>query len=252
MAHWRNMAIAAGASGGSVLYPNVVLALSPLIYWRCNTGPGPTFTNLGTLGPAGSFDGLENGLNLQTGLLGAGADPGNNFSMGTGIIQDFTNFTSPLYPSAYQACSIELWISTTDANGVLMQIQDPLQGNNTGRSFELAMNIDGLTVRARRRNSSRISTTTINDGLPHHIVATAPAADPDGPIRIYVDGAEEFGATVGGVSGSISTSFALHTGANVVGAGNALSPHNIQEVAVYDFELTPTQVLQHHTVGTQA
>ncbi len=250
MAHWRNMAIAAGAAGGSVLYPNVVIALSPLIYWRCNTGPGPVFVNEGTLAP-GTFDGLENGTNLSTGLLGAGADPGNNFSMLTGIIQDFTSFSSSLYPSAYQACSMECWISTTSANGVMMQIQDPLQSNNTGRSFELSMNIDGLTLRARRRNSQRLSTTTINDGSPHHIVATAPAADPDGPIRLYIDGAEEFGATLGGVSGSISTAFALHTGANVVGAGNPLSPHNIQEVAVYDFELTPTQVLQHFTVGSQ-
>ncbi len=244
------MAIAAGASGGGVLYPNVVLALSPLIYWRCNTGPGPTFLNLGTLGSP-NFDGLENGANLQPGLLGAGADPGNNFSMGTGVIQDFFNFSSPLYPSAYQACSMELWISTTDVAGVLIQIQDPLQSNNTGRSFEIIMNIDGLTLRAQRRNARREGTTTINDGLPHHIVATAPAADPDGPVRLYVDGAEEFGATVAGVSGSISTSFGMNVGANVVGAGNALSPYNVQEVAVYDFELTPTQVLQHHTVGTQ-
>jgi hypothetical protein len=252
MSVWRNLMMSAAGKaaggGGGTLYEAVVLADTPLIYWRCNTA-GSTFANLGSLGPAFTFDGLENGTNFDTGLLGPTASPGNNFSLQDGIIQDFTNFSSALYPTAYQACSLECWFHTTDANGVLLQIQDPLVSNNTGRSFEIIMNIDGLTLRANRRNSRREGTTTVNTGAVHHVVATAPTANPDGPVKLYVDGAEEFGATAAGVTGSVSSSFALNAGANVVGGGNVLNPLNLQEVAVYDYELSSAQVLAHYNAG---
>ena len=89
-------------------------------------------------------------------------------------------------------------------------------------------------------------TTLINDGVWHHIVAVRDRSE--GKIRIYVDGLEEKSADA-----SYTSDFSSTVNLNIGYLHREESHYRytgfLDEIAVYDKALTPSEILQHYNNG---
>ena len=228
------------AGDAAVTYRATVLADKPVGYWRLGG------TNQTAADEIGQHPGTSHG-NVAFGVPGAIAndpDTAAQFVDRTGWIQ----VPGPFQFTGKVPFSIEVWAKSDPITDYfpLASCDGPLnQGPQYGWSFYF--DLDGTLVFGRYEGDSGVRDLSATSSKPatgawHHFVATV-----DGTVEtIYIDG------TLGdqkpaGTAAATPDDFTI--GADSQGTGVAFQGV-IDEVAIYDFALTPTQIQHHYKVGT--
>lgn len=240
--------------GGAADYAAAVLADSPRAYYRLAESSGTNADDSST----NNSDATYNGSGITYSV--AGAISGNTaISMNGATWIDLPNGVLDI-PTSSSAKSTECWFKTTANDACLIGGR----GATDTPVWDLAIGKNGasqdngkLTLLIRDDANEGIgvlwSTATYNDGQWHHVVATFDASD---NMRLYADGALVAGPTnYPTASGFTFSTFArigedLYHGTS--GAGNLITPLNgsIDEVSIYDTELSAARVLAHYQAGT--
>jgi RHS repeat-associated protein len=221
-------------------YKDVVLGDSPAAYWRLGEAVGAssaadsasspdagTYTNIPTLGQWGPLSG----------------DPDRAVRLdGWGAFVDVPD-AAKLKPAS--AFSLEAWVKTTAANGVVVD-KPYAAGSTVSYSLSVAAGKAKLAVNLSGGAYSISSTASINDGQWHQLVGTFASST----LKLYLDGASA--ATDVSTSGSLQySSLHLQIGRFDASGGNYLSGW-ADEIALYPAALSAAQVSAHYAAGTTA
>jgi autotransporter-associated beta strand protein len=243
-------------------YPQSVLALDPIAYWRLNEpdqngGNGPD-DGVISLDYVGGNDGLYTNVNLGNTGYNQGSDPsdtsvlfGNNltpsdvYSIGSNI--DFST------PSGNNAeFSIEAWVNPqfNSSGGIVTK------GYGGGEEASLDMGASGDAFRFLIRNAAGVtnvasSTIVPNLGSWYHVVGVCDQAN--GVVSIYVNGALAGTTNIASGGGIFSNA----TGPMTFGARSSTqtSGNNLQtfgymnDVAIFNYALTPGQIAGEYEAG---
>ncbi len=248
----------AGASGGALTaYDVLILAANPLSYWRMDA-VGSGEVSLGSLGTAISGTGIAF---QDPGLLGPATSPNLAYTYpggGNNVSRD--PIQSPgVYPEADEAASLECWAQWSDVftTRIICEVDDSSLGSSGGH-VSLRLDTADLfqvggngNIRGTRGNAEiETQNQSYNDGFPHHIVLTGPAGDPPASLKLYVDGVA-IGTPAASATIAVNGSKNVNIGNEVNGffPGTRRFNGTVDEVAVYDFELTPTLVADHFNAG---
>jgi hypothetical protein len=220
-----------------VSYSATILADTPTAYYRLGEASGTTMTDSSGNARDGSYSSVTLGV---TGLLVGDPDTAVTYSGATSSHGDVT-WAAWMNTAAE---TVECWIETTTASGVQLLIcRDSLGQRNY--QFRLnGSNLEFITINGGAGVVTAAQAVSVSDGVPHHLVATYDASN----IKLYVDGAlVNTTAAVGGLSGG---------GCNLM-IGNFPSPGlgffgTMDEVALYGYALTGTQIAAHYVAGTTA
>lgn len=223
---WGDLALAA--------YQDEVLADNPVAYYRFEETSGTT-----AIDTANSNDGTYvNGV-----LLNQPSAPGLGQAASFDGVDDFvstprtvsTNFT------------LELWINTTapsltggqayEGNGLLWS-----DVGGAANDFVMAMLNNGLSFFTGNPDVSVTSSTAINDGVWHHLVATRTQG---GSVEIFIDGVSR-GTTT-------TNNSPLDANPSIMIGGNVLDSRYfaglIDEVAYYPRVLSVARIQAHFQAG---
>jgi hypothetical protein len=250
----------------SAPYPVAVLNDHPADYFRLNEGPDngagnggvPAYDYAGGLNtvysncfiaqPSSGYDSL---FSPQTDPTDTGATFGTYASSDSyaGNGSTFLNFATPNGSNA--VFSIEAW-----AYGASGQIPGAgvvtLGYGNGGEQFNLDTGAAGGKWRFFVRNAAGNAilangTNAPNDGLWHHVVGVCDEAN--GQLYLYVDGQQTASASIPVNSGILNSTNSMSIGSRQSGFGTPYDLQfmgNIDEVAVYNYALSSTQVLTHY------
>ena len=248
-----------GAAAEAITYEEAVQADSPVVWYRFEEAAGAsTATNSGSGGAAWNTDEVNTvtfGVSSYLPPLGNAVDLGTSnghFDIpGTG-----THYSSILNTGP---ASLEFWINTTQTTGASNGWNNPsLMGEDDSTSccggsggdswwgmLEMQSGHRGkIGVNAGNAPVTVRTAVPINDGAWHHLVMTRNAAN---NVAIYLDGNPTPSAT--GNIGSTGRTF------KALGRGSMNQDSHldavIDEVAIYDKVLTPTDVQEHYdsTIG---
>ncbi len=228
------------SSGPATSYRSAILADSPIAYWRLGEASGTVATD-----EKGSYPGTYVG----SPTLGVtGAVTGDTAVTFDGSTEWMTVANStPFEFSGTAPFSLEAWFKhTPDANfRRIFSIEDPA----IGKGIQVAAsNLGGGSLDFLRGNSSTTSdlgVTGLSPGVFHQVVATYDGTN----MRLYVDTAEVPGSPLPS-SLSILTGKTFRLGAYPTGA--AAFNGALDEPAVYNYALTPTQIAAHYAAATAA
>jgi hypothetical protein len=153
-----------------------------------------------------------------------------------------------------QAFSFSCWAKTSASGSsqILLAKEGDLAAR---RGYKLYLNSSGLFVvqliNDAATNLLSVNTTaTFNDGLWHHLVMTKSTASTASGIALYVDGSAETTATGSDtLSATLINSNELWIGASDSSGGLLPFTGNIDEVLIYDVELTAGQVADLYAFG---
>jgi hypothetical protein len=166
--------------------------------------------------------------------------------------------------SAEAPISLECWYKGTDDVGPLVTGRaaggNPITGlyignagiatvSNTPKFLVRADNASGL----KELTASTSSTTLVNDDTWHHIVAVLGGGGDDKGIQLYVDG--EIGSSGVHIKNTATTTTRDWIGRdfNTMGGGTHGELDGvIDEVAIYDYALSASRILDHWTKGTNS
>jgi len=234
-------------------YPTVVLADSPLAYWKLDETSGTVIA-----------DSSGNGRNLTvlsaTNLTLGVASPLGSGGKGVrfnGLASGSTIGSSTALIPVTGDLTLECWctyekggpgnfngmvnLATTAANnGRIIQI-DNIGNTNAGRPrFRIDPSTGGSYT------PSPLPTVEANDNRLHHMVLTYVASS--GLATLYMDSVSIGTRTV---VGALDTAFYVALGWGP-GTGNQIAWKGfLDEVAIYGSALTATQIKTHYTAGTQ-
>lgn len=218
-------------------YSDVILSDSPIAYWRLGesgstaadssgNGHNGTYTNSPTQEAAAlivdankavTLDGVDQYINVPnwSGLAGTGA------------------------------LSVEAWIKTTDTgyNTIIS-----FGNEDSGELIDIWWHSTGLRWDMFGPRASAES-VTLSDGLPHHVVFTIPAGATNNQIKIYIDGAEIAPTYFGSASKNIVNFEPVRIGDGFPNNFGDFFNGTLDEVALYDTELTRSQVIKHYLAG---
>ncbi|HVM46736.1 MAG TPA: DUF2341 domain-containing protein [Candidatus Acidoferrum sp.] len=249
-------------------YPVAVLNDHPVDYFRLDESPDNGSGNNGF--PAYDYAGglnaaYTNALIAQPGsgydsLFSPQTDPGetgatlgeNNQGSYAGNVSSLLSFaTSNGFSAAF---SIEAWINNAywpEASGA--GIVTCGYGNG-GEQFNLDLGAAGGDYRFFVRSAANPATAAAangtnapNDGLWHHVVGVCDQAN--GSVHLYVDGQLTASGTLATNSGILGWNTPLSIGCRQSGAGTGYDTQfngNIDDVAIYNYALSPSQVLAHY------
>lgn len=228
-------------NNGAGLYPyNAVMQDRPVALYRLAESSGTiaydssgngnhgTYVGAVTLGATGSYNPTDS--NTATTLSGTGYIK----------VADQTPF------NFLGAFTLETWIKGTDQSGWWHAISR-WGSTNVRQRYALCTETNGYPyfgILKSNVGNGITGTTDILDGSWHHVVGTN-----DGSVlKLYVDGAFVTASAIG-VGGATDTdSVYLMLGASDNGAGgNQMLPNSLDEVALYDYALTNSQVKAHYT-----
>ena len=137
----------------------------------------------------------------------------------------------------------ECWVRTTDgyAPNDWKSLMSTHGGSSPEPGFWIQLNYPDTYITVGNGNPYSITSTTVNDGNWHHIVATY--TNPI--IRIYFDGSH-----IGGIDNAPNNDLparTLHIGAMLIdGVLDRFFNGDIGEVRVYDKALSPTEIIQNY------
>lgn len=225
-----------------VTYASVVLADSPLGYWRM--GEADNTTRLDSSG--NGRDATASGVVWQnaTGLIDGDSDKATSLP-GAGYVE-------PANTSAWDTASItlEAWIKPTAATGTQYMIidRDP-DGGSSFRVFQFRLESDGgvgfifWTSAGIKVMATPASAVTV--GGTFHVVATYDSAT--GAAVIYVNGTSRATATHSGaiISGTMGPRIGAHGGTPVMNKFEGV----IDEAAIYGTALSATRIAAHYAAG---
>jgi hypothetical protein len=235
MLRWKSSLKPAAAAAND--YRSTILADSPVAYYRLGESSGTTasdetgnydatYANSPTLGETGAISGDSN-----TSVLLASAS------------SQYAEIDSNLSITAYPF-TIEAWVKTTaTAEGVVGSFVVNTANN---QMFALRVSASGIAYTFARNTSGVLaeSTTAVNDGNWHHIVAVFAASN---DRIIYVDGAAEDTHAANVTLPAINRFSIGRLGDTSPGA---YFTGTVDEVAVYDTALSASTILAHYNAGT--
>jgi hypothetical protein len=204
-------------------YQSAVLALSPISYYRLGESSGTAAADLGSAAKTGTYIGTY--TLHQTSLLPS-AEGSSLGKSGTGLVTfPTTNRTKPF--------TIAMWIKQTSDSGstkVLIAL-----GSSGGA--QLALNPSNKLIGGASGNFNiGAGSASIAANTNTFIVWTV---DATGNYKYYINGSLDFSASDASTYGSSdSTSY---IGTYTDGSGFPFVG-NMQEVAVFDYDLTSTQI----------
>lgn len=229
-------------------YREVVLADTPLAYWKLDEASGTvahdasgndnhgTYTNSPTLGVTG----------LMLDGVGATAVQFSRASAETVSIGDLSDFefggTAPF--------TVEAWVSLTTGPGsgeFYTVVQKYQPGGSPTRGWEM-LAINGPQFSFQRRQdgatSHIVTSGAVTIGTTYHVVVTYDGTT----LTMYLNGA---------VVDTDATAVSLSTGSDpLVIAGQDIDGDfmngTIDEVSIYDRALTADEIGEHYAVGTKA
>ncbi len=232
-------------------YPfgQAVLADAPLAYWRLDETSGTVArdyvsTNNGTygnvlLGQAGHRL-VDTHTSARFGLLAA------NNSCVTNINLDFAAGNNGVF-------SVEAWVNggsqTSDAGLVTKGYgsggeQFNLDCGGANRAFR-------FFVRERYGSARLATSSTVPNNQWYHLVGVCDQAN--GFVRLYVNGVQAAQGSITPNVGLLPSSASVSIGSRQAGLGTAFNNQFsgfMQEVAIYGYALTPTQILAHYQAAT--
>jgi len=218
-------------------YQATILGDNPLAYYRLDELLGTIADDFSGNANAGT---LHGGVTLDaTGLLHSGGDPAMTFDGSTGYISLPTGFI-PI--GSGHAWSLECWCKISAfPSGVNYGLMVGIGKNAAQQAGKMAVHNSGVTSQFVLATylgdiqSGNISTATI-----YHVVGTYDGSN----TRLYVNSSLVAGPTAFTVN--LGTDYAS------IGADLGIEFFNgiIDEVAIYNYALTSTQISNHYTAGT--
>jgi hypothetical protein len=204
-------------------YRSMILADRPVSYWRLGEAAGVI---------AVDEMGVNDGTYINAPIL---ADPALRATPNYIDIPDHTSMDFGAGPFSYECWFATLNVSALTiigkgAGAVMVQVSALVLGQVTTNVKGSGYNSDSGAI-------------DYHDGLPHHLVFTH---DEFAVEHIWIDNAD--------VTVQTNTNVTTNTGANLnigrdTGVGNAYDGV-LDEVAIYNYILTPAQVAAHYRAGT--
>ena len=211
-------------------YSSEVLTDSPLLYWRFEETSGTSAADSSGNGKTGTY--VSSPTLGATGLISDGVAVGLNGSgqYVYGPASETTTSTTQF--------SAEAWFKTTSSSAMLVGMRQI--GSGSGARWRLTINSAAGKIRGQNDDNfvTVTSTTTINDGNPHHVVLVQDATT----LRLYVDGVQE-------ASASSTPTSASGNGQVFAGSNNVSSftlNGTLDEFAVYGAALSSGRVSAHY------
>ena len=225
-------------------YPSVVLADSPIAYWRLGETTGTNAHDY-----VGGFTGTYR--NVALGRPGyASADPDKAAQFGPAINSHVADINGVDFATngGLPSFTIEAWVKggaqTSDAGIVT-------KGTGAGgEQFNLDTGAGNRAFRFFVRNAGGgahlCSSPIIPDGQWHHVVGTLDGAS--GTLTLYVDGVSYATASIGLTAGILATPQPMSIGSRQGGTGpfDTQFDGTIDEVAIYAHALDATKVAEHY------
>jgi hypothetical protein len=233
-------------------YSDVVLADSPVGYWRLGEFSGTTADDSSGNNRDGTFTGPVLGVR--------GALPENNAAArfdGSNDYADMGDVSAFAFTGAF---SVEAWVKFTSATGQRV-IANKSNFETTAVGWSLFMDSGvhagsiGFFVRATLLTvlvdiNTHSAGGHYNDGLWHHVVATWTGDTTVNGAKLYVDGALIVqGTAAAGAAGTPAVPMRVGIGSNGTTSTFAWAG-DIDEVALYGAVLSAARVLAHYTAGS--
>lgn len=218
-------------------YYDEVMADGPLLYWNLDEPVGTTGTN-SVIDSSGN---ARHGTNALAPVFGQAALIG----AGSAVLFDgssrVTTSTSAFQVAEFTA---EAWFKTTTAS------DDRIIGYGSTFSthqWSLSVSVTGKpeVLKYHPAFTKITGTTTVTDGLPHHIVYVQTATT----AYLYIDGTLEASTAVSQAMPGGGGAEEFFAGSRTGGAGSGL-PGTEDEVAVYGSALSAARIAAHYAAGT--
>lgn len=244
----EEMEVSAEALDGTLVDPNatyksVVLADSPVAYYRLGENSGTT---------AADETGNHDGTYVGTVTLGADAlitdeDTAVGFNGSDSYIStDWSGILSGPF-------TIEFWVKTIDTDPDTHGIVSWGDSTSDGSKAHCRINSDntnGVVGAARFEvgGGYYIGSIMIADDLPHHVVVVSDGADVDN-TAVYIDG------EIDSASGVNPQAMSINAGADVaIGRRTQISDNEyfsgvLDEIAIYSYALSAERVAAHYNQG---
>lgn len=250
-------------------YPQAVLALGPIGYWRLNdTNLDGVDNGAGDDGYlchdyAGGNDGIYTNVTLGQPGYNPDSDPSDT-SVQVGFL-NFTdcdansiagiNFGSPAGTS--KAFSVEAWVNgysqASDAGIVTLgyggggEQFDLDTGSDPGHNFR-------FFIRDAAGNTHLVNSSVQPEfGTWYHVVGVVDEISSQ-TVTLYINGTNAGTATVTNGSGVLASSLQMSIGSRMSAQGTTLNDQfvgDINDVAIYNYALSANQVLNQYLVGGQ-
>lgn len=226
-------------------YRSAVLADSPYLYWRLNEAGVEQAADSSGNGRTGAYYlGPSHGSDA-TGALAA-PEATNSSVRFDGLVSGAYNPYQQTDPNVF---SLEIWFRTTTRfGGRLLGLGSVTTGTSSSYDRHLYLRDDGrlvFGVNALGAHTTVTSTSAYRDGAWHMATATLGSAG----MRLYVDG-QLVAANAGVTAGDAITGYWRLGFDNLAGWPDAPTSYHfagrIDEVAVYDTQLTANQVSEHY------
>lgn len=229
-------------------YRNEILKDKPVGYWRLGEASGTT-----------AADELRNHDGVYA---GGGFTYGNNGLLfgdfDTSVLFDGSSYINLGSPTALQLSTLtcEAWLNVTNLTAARIIYSNYVSPDiNPYNGFSVELTTSGL-VRVWCNDGTHVgdgseelfSTSTITPGQDYHIVVTRDEAT--GSAAIYINGVLDTTGTLNNTP--LYTNAVALIGAIVYGAVSKLFLGSMDEIAIYDSVLTPSQIRRHYLVGASA
>ena len=212
-------------------YNDVVLADSPVGYWRLGESSGTTAKDL-------SGNGLNGTYQSSPTLASAGLISGDTDKSVT--MNGSTNYITVSHPNTAMSGTIsaEAWYKSSNTSIGEQHILSKFPGSDTNYYFGIYQNKVEMAVTG---NAYMQSTSTLSNNVLYHLVATYDLSN----IRFYINGILD--RTVANTATPVSAGTLLNIGR--YSGGNSYVFGALDEVALYNYVLTDGQVLTHYNAG---
>ena len=215
-------------------YRAAVIADGAVGYWRLGEASGTVAVD--EIGAA--HNGIYEGSPTlgATGLITGDLNTAATFAGANDVA--ITVSTTILLASDF---SLECWIKTNNA-GLNTLVFGTYSGtSNSGHG--IGIYLTNVFVAFDGVGAFIVSTPSIADNAKHHLCCTFTGVSPNVTGRVYFDG-----ALVGTSASRSITAGGVLTIASYAGAGGGFSG-TMDECAIYNSVLTPTQILNHYNLG---
>jgi hypothetical protein len=261
--------------GGLAPYPQSVLALDPIGYWRMNDvsedGPDNTVGDDGYVchDYAGGNDGMYTNAYIgQSDTYNPASDPSDTSAeFGEESTSDFgdslamgiqgVNFGAP--SGASMAFTVEAWASAYAQNSDAGIVT--LGWGNGGEQYDLDCGSDGVThgfrfiMRDAGGNthgvSSSVSTPTSGLSPWYHLVAVVDEINSQS-VTFYINGQSVGSASCPSGSGVLASTYPMGIGSRMSGQNTSFDDQflgYISDVSIYNYALTANQVASQYVAG---
>ena len=235
-------------------YQGVVLADSPIGYWRLGDGAGTVAKDISGQGNDGTYTaGML--LNAGGGITGD-ADGAGTFVRANSQSVQISN--AAIYQMEYtQNITMEAWIKTSNTANDQFIFAKEVNGGSAAGYYIIVYNggapAHKLAMLIEHDNTHYvgvIGSTTITDNAWHHVVGVNTGTGTAAGVKLYVDGNLETNTVL---SDNLSSLSVLNSAPLVIGARDTTAgvPFDgyIDEVALYNTVLSAGQVTTHYNTG---